>query len=222
MGGYGIMKETEQKKLGQWMTPEDIVNKMLDFAPVEWYAGNILEPTAGNGNIVIGILNRKVELGMTPQQAIDTTYMNEFDKDLYDKMVQRVIMWCDEHNVNIGLLHNHIFNEDARTLKLNVDYKVITNLPFGSWNNSSLPRQIINNLQKQAVYLTKWSTACNQKYCKSVLKFENVVFPGIVYDCLLWLYDPNVVYEEPQVWIYWPIPRFPKHKLKKVVLTGEE
>lgn len=216
------MKETEQKKMGQWMTPEDIVNKMLDFAPVIWYAGNILEPTAGNGNIVIGILNKKVELGMTPQQAVDTTYMNEFDKDLYDKMVQRVIMWCDEHNVNIGLLHNHIFNEDARTLKLNVDYKVITNLPFGSWTNSSLPRQIINNLQKPAVYLTKWSTGCNQKYCKSVLKFENVVFPGIVYDCLLWLYDPNVVYEEPQVWIYWPIPRFPKHKLKKVVLTGEE
>lgn len=216
------MKETEQKKLGQWMTPEDIVNKMLDFAPIEWYAGNILEPTAGNGNIVIGILNKKVELGMTPQQAVDTTYMNEFDKDLYDKMVQRVIMWCDEHNVNIGLLHNHIFNEDARTLKLNVDYNIITNLPFGSWSNSSLPRQIINNLRKPAVYLTKWSTGCNQKYCRSVLKFENVVFPGIVYDCLLWLYDPNVVYEEPQVWIYWPIPRFPKHKLKKVVLTGEE
>lgn len=29
------MKETKQKKMGQWMTPEDIVNKMLDFAPVK-------------------------------------------------------------------------------------------------------------------------------------------------------------------------------------------
>ena len=215
------MKETEQKKMGQWMTPEDIVNKMLDFAPVKWYAGNILEPTAGNGNIVIGILNKKVELGMTPQQAIDTTYANEFDEEKYKELICRVFDWC--YNNNAELKIDHITMQDARTLDMgNIEYNIITNLPFGSWSNSSLPRQIINNLRKPAVYLTKWSTGCNQKYCRSVLKFENVVFPGIVYDCLLWLYDPNVVYEEPQVWIYWPIPRFPKHKLKKVVLTGEE
>jgi len=215
------MKETEQKKMGQWMTPEDIVNKMLDFAPVKWYAGNILEPTAGNGNIVIGILNKKVELGMTPQQAIDTTYANEFDEEKYKELICRVLDWCSNNKADLKI--DHITMQDARTLDMgNIDYNIITNLPFGSWSNSSLPRQIINNLKKPAVYLTKWSTGCNQKYCKSVLKFENVVFPGIVYDCLLWLYDPNVVYEEPQVWIYWPIPRFPKHKLKKVVLTGEE
>ena len=215
------MKETEQKKMGQWMTPEDIVNKMLDFAPVKWYAGNILEPTAGNGNIVIGILNKKVELGMTPQQAIDTTYANEFDEEKYKELITRVLDWCSNNKAELKI--DHITMQDARTLDMgNIDYNIITNLPFGSWTNSSLPRQIINNLQKPAVYLTKWSTGCNQKYCRSVLKFENVVFPGIVYDCLLWLYDSKVVYEEPQVWIYWPIPRFPKHKLKKVVLTGEE
>lgn len=203
------------------MTPEDIVNKMLDFAPVKWYAGNILEPTAGNGNIVIGILNKKVELGMTPQQAIDTTYANEFDEEKYKELISRVLDWCSNNKAELKI--DHITMQDARTLDMgNIDYNIITNLPFGSWSNASLPRQIINNLKKPAVYLTKWSTGCNQKYCKSVLKFENVVFPGIVYDCLLWLYDPNIVYEEPQVWIYWPIPRFPKHKLKKVVLTGEE
>ena len=215
------MSETKQKKMGQWMTPEDIVNKMLDFAPVKWYAGNILEPTAGNGNIVIGILNKKVELGMTPQQAIDTTYANELDEEKYKELISRVLDWCSNNKAELKI--DHITMQDARTLDMgNIDYNIITNLPFGSWSNSSLSRQIINNLKKPAVYLTKWSTGCNQKYCKSVLKFENVVFPGIVYDCLLWLYDPNVVYEEPQVWIYWPVPRFPKHKLKKVVLTGEE
>ena len=195
------MKETEQKKMGQWMTPEDIVNKMLDFAPVKWYAGNILEPTAGNGNIVIGILNKKVELGMTPQQAVDTTYANEFDEEKYKELVDRVYDWCSNNKAELKI--DHITMQDARTLDMrNIDYNIITNLPFGSWSNSSLPRQIINNLKKPAVYLTKWSTGCNQKYCKSVLKFENVVFPGIVYDCLLWLYDPKVINDEPQVWIY--------------------
>ena len=215
------MKETEQKQKGQWMTPDDIAKHMIDFAPQEWYKDNILEPTAGNGQLVIQILNRKVELGMTPQEAIDTTYMNEFDEPVFNELVNRVVDWCKEHNCEAN--RDRIFNQDARTLSLgDIDYKVITNLPFGSWANSSLPRQIINNLNKPAVYLTKWSTGCNQKYCKSVIKFENVVFPGIVYDCLLWQYDPNVKFEEPQVWIYWPIPRFPKHKLKKKYLTGEE
>ena len=195
------MKETEQKVKGQWMTPDDIAKHMIDFAPQEWYKDNILEPTAGNGQLVIQILNRKVELGMTPQEAIDTTYMNEFDEAMFNDLVNRVVDWCKEHGCEAN--RDRIFNQDARSLSLgDIDYNIITNLPFGSWNNSSLPRQIINNLQKPAVYLTKWSTGCNQKYCRSVLKFENVVFPGIVYDCLLWQYDPNVKFEEPQVWIY--------------------
>ena len=215
------MKETEQKQKGQFFTPDDIAKHMIDFAPQEWYKGNILEPTAGNGQLVIQILNRKIEFGMTPQEAIDTTYMNEFDEPVFNELVNRIVDWCKEHNCEAN--RYRIFNQDARTLSLgDVDYKVITNLPFGSWNNSSLPRQIINNLNKSAVYLTKWSTGCNQKYCKSVIKFENIVFPGIAYDCLLWQYDPNVKFEEPQVWIYWPIPIFPKHKLKKKYLTGEE
>jgi hypothetical protein len=46
-----------------------------------------------------------------------------------------------------------------------------------------------------------------------VKKFENVVFPGIVYDTLLWEYDPE--YTEGDIWIYWPLPKLPKHKLKK-------
>lgn len=131
------MKETEQKIKGQWMTPEDIVNKMIDFAPIKWYSGNILEPTAGNGNIVIGILNKKVELGMTPQQAIDTTYMNEFDEEKYKELIIRVYDWCSKHNA--GMKIDRITMQDARTLDMrNIDYNIITNLPFGSWANSTV------------------------------------------------------------------------------------
>lgn len=214
------MKETKQKTDGAYMTPENIVKEMIDFTPEEWFKGNIMEPTAGDGNIVIAILNKKVELGMTPFEAINTTYANELDTERYSIMLDRVKTWCEEHNVIPNI--EHFTNIDAKALKCAIDYKVITNLPFGSWANSSLPRQIINNMNKPAVYLTKWSTGCNQKYCKSVIKFKNIEFPGIVYDCLLWQYDPNVVFDEPQVWLYWPIPRFPKHKLKKKYLTGEE
>ena len=202
--------------MGQFMTPDDIAKHMIDFAPQEWYSSNVIEPCCGDGQLVLQILNRKVELGMNPQQAIDTTYVNEIDVDIHAILIERMSEWCKEHNCIINM--NNIKNEDARTINFNEwcgDYRVICNIPYGSWSNSSLPRQIINNLNKPAVYLTKWSTGCNQKYCKSVIKFENVVFPGIVYDCLLWQYDPNVKFEEPQVWIYWPLPKLPKHKLKK-------
>lgn len=208
-------KETIQKEMGQWMTPDDIVTKMLDFAPQEWFSNNILEPTAGDGQIVIQILNRKIEYGMTPQEAIDTTFMNELDNNYYNKLVERISNWCSEHNCSIN--ENNIKNEDARYIDYNSwigDFNIISNLPFSSWANSRLTNQIINSLSDHhSVYLTKWSTGCYKKYVPHVKKFENIVFPGILFDTLLWEYDPE--YTEGDIWIYWPTPKFPKHKLKK-------
>jgi hypothetical protein len=150
---------------------------------------------------------------MTPQEAIDTTYANEFDTSVYNALTARLKTYCDEHNINYR--EENITNQDARVCKPGCDkYEIITNLPFGSWTNSNLPKQIINNYSDiHAVYLTKWSTGCYEKYVPHVKKFENVVFPGIVYDTLLWEYDPE--YTEGDIWIYWPLPKLPKHKLKK-------
>lgn len=206
------LSETEQKQKGQYFTPDDIVDKMINFTDLDW-KGMIFEPTAGDGNIVMKILEKKVSIGMTPQEAIDTTYANEFDEAPYNDMVNRVYEWCKEHNCIIN--RNNLTNRDAKEFKPSCDkYEIITNLPFGSWHNSNLPRQIINNYSDiRAVYLTKWTTGCYNKYVPHVKKFENVVFPGIVYDTLLWEYDPE--YTEGDIWIYWPLPKLPKHKLKK-------
>lgn len=204
------MNETRQKIDGAYMTPSSIVKKMIEFTPQEWFKENILEPTAGDGNIVLAILDKKVELGMTPFEAMDTTYANELDHERYLIMLDCVKEWCEERDVMTDI--EHFTNMDARELNWTVDYKVITNLPFGCWSCSTLPKQIITHLNKPGVYLTKWSTGCNTKFSKHVIKFENIEFPGIVYDCLLWQYDPNITFEKPQVWIYYPIPMFPEHK----------
>lgn len=207
------MKETEQKKKGQYFTPDDIVDRMIEFTDLDW-KGNIYEPTAGDGNIVMKILDKKVSLGMTPQEAIDTTYANEFDTPVYDVLTVRLKSYCDEHSIYFR--PENTTNLDARTCRPSCDkYEIITNLPFGSWSNSSLPKQIINNYSDiRAVYLTKWTTGCYNKYVPHVKKFENVVFPGIAYDTLLWEYDPE--YTEGDIWIYWPLPKLPNHKLKNV------
>lgn len=204
--------ESEQKKKGQWFTPEDIVEKMIDFTDLDW-KGNIYEPTAGDGNIVMKILDKKVSSGMTPQEAVDTTYANEFDGPVYSALEERVKDYCKQND--IVYRPENLSNQDARKYKPACgNYEIITNLPFGSFANSCLPRQIIDNYSDiRAVYLTKWTTGCYNKYVPHVKKFENVVFPGIVYDTLLWEYDPE--YTDGDIWIYWPLPKLPKHKLKK-------
>ena len=204
--------ESEQKKKGQYFSPDEIVDKMISFTDLNW-KGNIYEPTAGNGNIVMKILDKKVSEGMAQQEAIDTTFANELDETSYIALTERVKAYCEANN--IVYRPENITNQDARTCKPACDgYEIITNLPFGSWNNSNLPKQIINNYADiHAVYLTKWSTGCYKKYVPHVKKFENVVFPGIIFDTLLWEYDPE--YTEGDIWIYWPLPKLPKHKLRK-------
>lgn len=207
------MKESKQKVMGQYMTPDDIVDRMINFTDLDW-KGNIYEPTAGDGNIVMKIIDKKVSLGMPPQEAIDTTYANEFDTGVYGALTARVKAYCELNNIIYR--SENITNQDARTCKPACDgkYEIITNPPYGSWANSNLPRQIINNYSDiHAVYLTKWTTGCYKKYVPHVKKFENVVFPGIAYDTLLWEYDPE--YTEGDIWIYWPLPKLPKHKLRK-------
>jgi len=204
--------ESEQKKKGQYFSPDEIVDKMIEFTDLDW-KGNIYEPTAGNGNIVMKILDKKVSEGMTPQEAVDTTFANEFDGPVYTALEERVRAYCELNNIIYR--PENITNQDARKCKPACDeYEIITNPPYGSWSNSNLPRQIINNYADiRAVYLTKWSTGCYKKYVSHVKKFENVVFPGIVYDTLLWEYDPG--YTEGDIWIYFPLPKLPKHKLRK-------
>ena len=206
------MKESINKKEGAWMTPAEIVDKMINFGDLD-YTKNILEPTAGNGNIVMKVIDKKISIGMTPQQAIDSTYGNELNKERYDDMIKRLKEFCINNNCNFP--ESNFTNEDILKKEIDIEnYEIITNLPFGSWSNSNLPRQIINKFtDTKAIYLTKWSTGCNKKYVQHVKKFENIVFPGIVYDTLLWEYDPE--YTEGDIWIYWPLPKLPKHKLRK-------
>ena len=204
--------ESEQKKKGQYMSPDEIVDRMIEFTDLNW-KGNIYEPTAGNGNIVQKVIFKKIDEGMTPQEAIDTTYANELDPVMYDQLTARIWGLCEANGWKYR--PENLSNQDARKYKPACgNYEIITNLPYGSFANSCLPRQIIDNYSDiRAVYLTKWSTGCYKKYVPHVKKFENVVFPGIVYDTLLWEYDPE--YTDGDIWIYWPLPKLPKHKLMK-------
>ena len=86
--------EKDRKKLGQVWTPYSIIEKMMNKLDSEiWKDKNktALDPTMGTGNIVIGILYRRiVENGQDPVKALSNTYGIELDQKTLDYAKERI------------------------------------------------------------------------------------------------------------------------------------
>ena len=76
--------EKDRKKLGQVWTPYSIIEKMMNKLDNKiWEDENkiALDPTMGTGNIVIGILYRRiVENGQDPVKVLSNTYGVELEQ----------------------------------------------------------------------------------------------------------------------------------------------
>ena len=64
------------KKLGEVFTPAALVSEMLDKLPADCWLPDktFLEPSCGNGNFLVAILERKLDMGHPPLQALATIY----------------------------------------------------------------------------------------------------------------------------------------------------
>lgn len=182
------MTETEQKIKGQWFTPDNIADEMVKMTPNDWWTKGILEPTCGNGNLVIRILDEKVKYGLTPQEALNTTFANEIDEKYAIECSERVREWAEDKGFTT---HWTCMNEDAQSYNFSqIPYEYVwTNLPFGSYggNNPFLPNRITKNVVKsEGIIITK-PTAFN----KFVKEYKIVDFPGICWKCQISYYDLN-------------------------------
>ena len=178
------MKETEQKIKGQWFTPENVADEMVNMTPDTWWSKGILEPTCGNGNLVIRILDEKVKHGLTPEEALNTTWANEFDEKYAIECSERVREWAEDKGIHTQWT---CMNEDAVTYDFSkIPYEYVwTNLPFGSWKKSQLPKIITKNVVKsEGILITKPTT-----YKKFVKEYKIVDFPGIFYKVQISYYD---------------------------------
>lgn len=181
-----ILDESEQKIKGQFYTPYNLVKELIDFCPEYYWKGIILEPTAGDGNIVIGVLNKKLEY-MDVVSALHTTIANELDAVEAKKCTERVREWALEHNVETQW---KCLNEDAITYKFqNYDY-VVGNLPFGSNRNAALPSKIFNNVCKKEACLIHKVMNLKPHY-KQLVDYQIKEFPGIVYKVMIGKYNLN-------------------------------
>lgn len=80
---YGGHTKEERKQKGQFFTPASLVIKMLEMFDCEEPGDQtILDPTAGNGNLLVGALIA----GFKPENV----YGNELDPEIYKMLVTRL------------------------------------------------------------------------------------------------------------------------------------
>lgn len=107
-----VSDEETQKKLGQVFTPYSIIEQMMDKAGLVsdknsiWYdeTKTNLDPTMGAGNIVIGMLYRRiVECGQNPVVALSNVYGVELDSKTLKYARERIykFMMAVEKNLNL-------------------------------------------------------------------------------------------------------------------------
>jgi hypothetical protein len=81
------------KELGEVFTPPALVTEMLSKLPAgSWeHATTFLEPSCGNGNFLVQILESKLAAGATPLQALSTIYAVDIMEDNADESRARLL-----------------------------------------------------------------------------------------------------------------------------------
>ena len=70
--GARLRAKKRVKDHGEVFTAEREVKAMCDLIP-DW-SGNVLEPACGNGNFLVEIARRKLQIGMTPEEVASTIF----------------------------------------------------------------------------------------------------------------------------------------------------
>ena len=103
-----------RKKLGQVWTPYSIIERMMDKLDNEIWKDEkktALDPTMGAGNIIIGILYRRiVENKQDPIVALRNTYGVELDQDTLNYAKERVKKFMSHFTkTNVTKIIDHNF-----------------------------------------------------------------------------------------------------------------
>ena len=106
--------EAARKKMGQVWTPYSIIEKMMDKLDNEIWKDEkktALDPTMGAGNIIIGILYRRiVENKQDPLVALRNTYGVELDQDTLNYAKERIKKFMSHFTkTNVTKIIDHNF-----------------------------------------------------------------------------------------------------------------
>jgi len=91
-----VRSKVRVKELGEVFTPAALVSEMLDKLPADcWLPEKTwLEPSCGTGNFLVQILERKLEAGHPPLQALSTIYGVDIMEDNIQIARARLLEMC--------------------------------------------------------------------------------------------------------------------------------
>lgn len=115
---YSGDKKTAQA-LGAFYTPPELGKRMVDKVSQSLVGKTCLDNTCGYGNLVLQMLDKKVEQGEDPAQALSEVYGNEFSRKNLEVCIRNLRIWADRHNVkwNEDMIRSHFHQGDALTDK---------------------------------------------------------------------------------------------------------
>jgi len=124
-------KRNERRKLtGECFTPSylvsEICDKLVKYSPESFTNTGLLflDPSCGNGNILLQVLKRKLKYA-TPIQSISTIYGVDIMEDNIKECRLRLLKVLQENNVKITIEH-------IKILKRNITCAPLEKYPNGS------------------------------------------------------------------------------------------
>ena len=91
---------------GEVFTPDHIVDKMNDLIPIEAWKDPtyiFLEPTCGNGQFLVHILQKRIDNGLCIEDACNTLFGLDIMKDNIIQCQQRILRICNKEIIKRGI-----------------------------------------------------------------------------------------------------------------------
>ncbi len=115
-----IKSKKRSDALGEVFTPQWLVDEMLDKLPQEVFTDpekTFIDPACGDGNFLVRVLERKIQNGSTPLQALQTTYGVDIMEDNIQTCRRRLLREVTGNKKQINV---EDFRPHAKALKSNI------------------------------------------------------------------------------------------------------
>ncbi len=117
-----IDRTQRRQKTGEDFTPRALVDRMLDKLPPESFKEklNFLDNSAGNGNIIIAVIERKLDGGLSYIDALKSTYAVELMEDNVMEMKERIF----------NLIYSRFPDADKKKVEKIVNHNIVCSDAF--------------------------------------------------------------------------------------------
>jgi len=174
------MRSSERARdLGEVFTPEATVNEMLDLLQDINYASKFLEPGCGNGNFLVEILSRKINMVSRLPEVVASLKSGR----LSELEFKCVVALASIYGVDIDPLNI----EEARerlTKVFNDKYKVLTKKEVPDYLSTTVNHVLEMNIllgdlvnSPEKIEVIEYSELPNQRIKQRVFKFSDLIFP---------------------------------------------